>query len=158
MLSLVEHSLGVRGVGSSNLPVPTIRRIDRHSIKKTHTKGRAHRRSPFRVLEHRPTCQDGVLPVLPAGGAALAQDDSRVSPVLAFAHVEVQDGIPVEAAVVGRAVVPAAPPLFALPAVAAVAEQAGTQGVAAACSGIEFQAESQAVPVAPAAFPVDSSA
>lgn len=24
-LSLVEHSLGVRGVGSSNLPVPTIR-------------------------------------------------------------------------------------------------------------------------------------
>jgi hypothetical protein len=23
-LSLVEHSLGVRGVGSSNLPVPTI--------------------------------------------------------------------------------------------------------------------------------------
>src|SRR5215472_14761381 len=25
MLSLVEHSLGVRGVGSSNLPVPTIR-------------------------------------------------------------------------------------------------------------------------------------
>ena len=24
MLSLVEHSLGVRGVGSSNLPVPTI--------------------------------------------------------------------------------------------------------------------------------------
>src|ERR1035437_3795654 len=26
-LSLVEHSLGVRGVGSSNLPVPTIIRI-----------------------------------------------------------------------------------------------------------------------------------
>ncbi len=24
-LSLVEHSLGVRGVGSSNLPVPTIK-------------------------------------------------------------------------------------------------------------------------------------
>ena len=28
MLSLVEHSLGVRGVGSSNLPVPTIKIID----------------------------------------------------------------------------------------------------------------------------------
>src|SRR5207248_7452815 len=27
-LSLVEHSLGVRGVGSSNLPVPTIFRIN----------------------------------------------------------------------------------------------------------------------------------
>ena len=27
-LSLVEHSLGVRGVGSSNLPVPTIIRIN----------------------------------------------------------------------------------------------------------------------------------
>ncbi len=26
-LSLVEHSLGVRGVGSSNLPVPTIKSI-----------------------------------------------------------------------------------------------------------------------------------
>jgi hypothetical protein len=26
-LSLVEHSLGVRGVGSSNLPVPTIIKI-----------------------------------------------------------------------------------------------------------------------------------
>jgi hypothetical protein len=26
-LSLVEHSLGVRGVGSSNLPVPTITQI-----------------------------------------------------------------------------------------------------------------------------------
>ena len=28
-LSLVEHSLGVRGVGSSNLPVPTIFKINR---------------------------------------------------------------------------------------------------------------------------------
>jgi hypothetical protein len=27
-LSLVEHSLGVRGVGSSNLPVPTISGIN----------------------------------------------------------------------------------------------------------------------------------
>ena len=126
--------------------------------KSSSKKGERTRRSPIRVLEHRPTCQDGVLPVSPAGGAALAQDDSRVSPVLAFAHVEAQDGIPVEPAVVGRVVVPAAPPLFVLPAVAAVAEQAGTQSVAAACSAVEFQAESQAVPVAPAAFPVDSSA
>ena len=29
-LSLVEHSLGVRGVGSSNLPVPTIHLISRN--------------------------------------------------------------------------------------------------------------------------------
>ena len=28
-LSLVEHSLGVRGVGSSNLPVPTIFKISK---------------------------------------------------------------------------------------------------------------------------------
>jgi hypothetical protein len=28
-LSLVEHSLGVRGVGSSNLPVPTIFKINK---------------------------------------------------------------------------------------------------------------------------------
>ena len=28
-LSLVEHSLGVRGVGSSNLPIPTIFRINK---------------------------------------------------------------------------------------------------------------------------------
>jgi hypothetical protein len=27
-LSLVEHSLGVRGVGSSNLPVPTIALVE----------------------------------------------------------------------------------------------------------------------------------
>src|SRR5580692_9471147 len=31
-LSLVEHSLGVRGVGSSNLPVPTIQRHTRISF------------------------------------------------------------------------------------------------------------------------------
>ena len=30
-LSLVEHSLGVRGVGSSNLPVPTIQQFMRFS-------------------------------------------------------------------------------------------------------------------------------
>jgi hypothetical protein len=29
-LSLVEHSLGVRGVGSSNLPVPTITLIHKN--------------------------------------------------------------------------------------------------------------------------------
>ena len=31
-LSLVEHSLGVRGVGSSNLPVPTISAIISRSV------------------------------------------------------------------------------------------------------------------------------
>ena len=34
-LSLVEHSLGVRGVGSSNLPVPTIQQVTSEILKFT---------------------------------------------------------------------------------------------------------------------------
>jgi hypothetical protein len=52
-LSLVEHSLGVRGVGSSNLPVPTIKvsNFSLHKCGRSPGKSRhSIRRIPFALF------------------------------------------------------------------------------------------------------------
>jgi hypothetical protein len=77
-LSLVEHSLGVRGVGSSNLPVPT---------NSTHSFSDEPYRVPPRPANQEeyfdPKCDsttilESVTRVLPFGCAALVEDLSRM--------------------------------------------------------------------------------